>query len=149
MKKNVNPRNSEDKIELIIYYKNRKTANMIMRNSTQEKNKLKANNVVYMYKCSHEGCKLRNTTYVGLTTTSLSRRLTCHLQSGAPRDHALEAHNTPLTRSELVNNTEILAKETCKLKLQVKEAVYIKELNPTLNIQNDFQGVLKLYDNSC
>ena len=119
-----------------------------MKNNTQDENKLKSSNVVYLYKCSHEDCKLRNTAYVGHTTTSLSRRLTCHLQSGAPHDHALEAHGTQLTRNELVNNTTILTKERFQQKLQVKEAVLIKEMSPSLNIQYDFQGVLKLYDST-
>ena len=121
---------------------------MIMRNNTQEENKLKANNVVYIYKCSHEDCKLRNTTYIGHTTTSLSRRLTCHLQTGAPRDHALEAHHAQLTRKELVDNTTILTRESCRRKLQVKEAAFIMDLQPVLNRQDDFQGVLKLYDST-
>jgi len=121
---------------------------MIMKNNTQDENELKANNVVYIYKCSHEDCKLRNSAYIGHTTTSLSRRLTCHLQNGAPRDHALEAHGIQLTRNELVTNTKILTRERCQQKLQVKEAVLIKEMTPSLNIQYDFQGVLKLFDNS-
>ena len=148
IRKNVTPTNSADKISLIIYYKSKKTSNMIMKNNTLQESELKANNVVYMYRCPHEGCKLRDTTYVGHTTTSLSRRLTCHLQNGAPRDHARDAHGTKVTRDELVKNTKILTRDTCKHRLQVKEAVIIKELNPILNIQYDFQGVLKLHDSA-
>ena len=47
-----------------------------------------------------------NNIYIGLTTTTLSRRLTMHLASGGPKQHALENHNLTLTRDDLVNNTE-------------------------------------------
>ena len=146
IKKNVAPKNHTDRIVLIIYYKSRTTSNLIMKNNTHQESKLKANNVVYMYRCPHGDCKLRNTTYVGHTKTSLSRRLTCHLQTGAPRQHTLEEHGYNITRSDLVNNTKILATEKCQKRLQILEAVIIRENSPTLNIQYDFQGILKLYD---
>ena len=146
VKKNVIAKNTEDRIKLVIYYKSKTTANLIMKNNVIQEPKVKANNVVYMYKCPHGDCKLRDAAYVGHTTTSLSRRLTCHLQTGAPRQHTLEEHGTNITRSDLVEHTRILTKERCQKRLQILEAVIIRERGPSLNIQYDFQGVLKLYD---
>ena len=43
---------------------------------------------------------------VAVVTRTLSRRLTMHLKSGGPKQHALDNHNLPLTRADLVHNTE-------------------------------------------
>ena len=45
--------------------------------------------------------------YIGETTTSLSRRLTMHLQNGI-RKHFNEKHQEALTRNILESNTKIL-----------------------------------------
>ena len=41
----------------------------------------------------------RNSNYIGMTTTTISRRLTTHLVSGVPRQHTLVHHQQQLTRS--------------------------------------------------
>ena len=45
---------------------------------------------------------------VGLTTTTLSRRLTMHLSNGGPKQHTQNSHNINLTRESQVNNTKII-----------------------------------------
>lgn len=40
-----------------------------------------------------------------MTTTKLPRRLTCRLQTDAPKNHMQSDHNMALTRNMLVNNT--------------------------------------------
>ena len=54
---------------------------------------------------------------IGMTTTTLSLRLTMHLASGGPKQHALTNHHMPLTREELVNNTKIIFRESNNNKL--------------------------------
>ena len=49
-----------------------------------------------------------NNSYVGLTSTTLSRRLTMHLQGGAPLKHTRPAHNGTLNRDDIVSNTNII-----------------------------------------
>ena len=68
---------------------------------------LQQTNLIYEYKCTQGDCEhLPNASYVGLTTTTLSRRLTMHLQNGGPKKHCAEAPNhVPLTRDMLVDNT--------------------------------------------
>ena len=75
--------NNNDKLDLIIYYKNPKTAQLIMTNNTNKKTQLNTTNVIYQFRCPNEDCMLRSTNYIGSTTTTLSRRLTMHLTNGA------------------------------------------------------------------
>ena len=71
-----------------------------------------------------------------MTTTALSRRLTMHLQSGAPKKHSLQAHSKILTREMLVNNTKIIRSESNFTRLQILEALLIQKLRPQINIQD-------------
>ena len=41
-------------------------------------------NIVYKYTCNVGDCELQNSTYIDMTTTTLSRRLTMHLAAGGP-----------------------------------------------------------------
>ena len=78
-------------LQLIIYYKNRKTSNLIMKNNPFPiSDDLKKRMVVYYFKCPHEGgCPH---TYVGMTTMRLSKRISCHGQEGAIFQHFTEKH---------------------------------------------------------
>ena len=110
----------------------------------------KATNVVYAFKCTYGDCKLRtNACYIGHTTTTLSRCLTMHLQSGAILRHTKDEHDHDLNRQDLVNNTTILAREPDRKRLVILEAVYIRDAVPTMNTQEDIQGICSLYDSSC
>ena len=111
--RNCIPSDPETNLRLIIYYKSPKTSNLVMNNNlSKDTSVLKASNVVYEFKCTAGDCARRsNSTYIGYTTTSLSRRLTMHLQTGAPKQHMRATHNSSLTRSILVENTSIIA--TC------------------------------------
>ena len=79
-------------------------------------------NVVYEYKCNQDDCAhLPQNSYVGLTTTSLSRRITMHLRNGAPKLHAEASHPHPehpnvrsLTREMMVNNTKVIRRKNNK-----------------------------------
>ena len=132
----VSPVHHEDSIEFIIYYRNQKSGNLIMKNNMAEKtNDLNKTGVIYQYVCQIGGCKLQNISYIGMCTTTLSRRLTCHLQAGTPKNHTMQEHGVPLTREMLVENTTIL--DTCddKRRLQIKEALYISIKRPVMNVQ--------------
>lgn len=67
----------DDQLNVTIYYRNQKTRSLIMNNNpNKNKNIMQSTNVVYKFKCPHEDCKLRqNVEYIGLTATTLSRRL--------------------------------------------------------------------------
>ena len=127
--------NPSDKLKLTIYYQNQKTSQLLIRNNPMSKDKLKRTNVVYKFSCPNEDCRLRNVNYIGVTTTSLSRRLTMHLRDGAPLEHMSHQHNTPLTRKHLVDNTDIIKTQPCKRRLFIAEALLIRDQAPSLNKQ--------------
>ncbi|KAF2364624.1 GIY-YIG nuclease superfamily, partial [Trinorchestia longiramus] len=104
-------------------------------NQSAKLSELKQTNVVYEYKCSHEDCEPHNRLYIGVTTTTLSRRLTMHLGSGGPKNHEMEEHNETLTREKLVKNTEILRHEPEYNRLQILEALLIHQKKPSINNQ--------------
>ena len=115
---------------------------------------LQKTNVIYECTCKFGDCEhLTDTnnrpTYIGYTTTTLSRRLTMHLQQGAIKTHTLTHHNIPITRHTLVNNTRIIHKENNSNRLQLKEALLKKQRKPKLNKQNTgSERTLSLYTHS-
>ena len=78
-----------DELKLIIYYKNKKVNQLIMNNNpTKKTDSLQQTNVIYEFSCPKEDCKLlQNIKYIGMASTTLSHRLTCHLSSGGPKQH--------------------------------------------------------------
>ena len=146
--KNCTPIRPYNKLNLTIYYQLRSTSQMIMTNDLARDNSdLKARNVVYEYHCPVGDCvRQKNSSYIGYTTTTLSRRITMHLQNGAPEKHTRTNHGTTLTRSMMVTNTHIIARCNTKQKLTVLEAVFIRDRDPLINRQMDMKGSLSLYD---
>ncbi|XP_063876815.1 uncharacterized protein LOC135109355 [Scylla paramamosain] len=77
-----------------------------------------------------------------MTTMRLSRRLSYHLTSGAPKTHVTQVHKTALTRKYLEEQTEIITICKDNRRLPILEALHIKNLEPKLNIQNqDLQAL--------
>ncbi|MPC83795.1 hypothetical protein E2C01_078512 [Portunus trituberculatus] len=122
---------------MVYSLRNKKTSQLLLRNSPDQKKEITQKSHVYKFSCKRGNCAVLNSTYIGMTTTKLSRRLTFHLAAGAPRKHLREEHGATLTRSTLEENTEIL--DTCKdpRRLNIIEALFIKEMAPTLNVQAD------------
>ena len=146
--RNCIPSDPQRRLKLIIYYRSPRTSNLVMMNNlSKDTSILKAKNVVYEFKCPIGDCARRqNSTYIGYTTTSLSRRLTMHLQTGAPKQHITTTHNSALTRSLLVDNTSILATCSNVNKLRILEAVFIRDKDPAINRQMCMRGTLLLCD---
>jgi hypothetical protein len=137
IKNNINCINPDDKLKLIIYYKSHKTSNLIMKNNLcRNQDKLKSTNVIYQYNCKIGECELQESAnYIGMTTTTLSRRLTMHLASGGPKIHSEVNHKQKLTRAQLVDNTTIIRSCNDYTRLQIMEAIIIKQQAPTINNQ--------------
>ena len=148
IKNNCIPTNRDDSLQLNIYYRTPTTASIVMSNNpNRDHTPLKQANVVYFYKCTKGDCALLpKSGYVGLTTTSLSRRITMHLQTGGPKTHTEKYHDSPLTRQDMTENTQILTKTSDRRRLPVLEAVFIRELDPQINLQVNSRGTLLLYD---
>ena len=134
---NVKPVNEEKQIKLVIYYRSKNVQNLVMRNNMARcKDDLKKTNVIYQFTCPSEDCRsLHCGNYIGCTSTTLSRRLTMHLQDGAPKAHMREQHDSNITRKQLVENTKILKSCSDQRQLTILEALFIREYSPALNRQ--------------
>ena len=97
-----------------------------MKNSPN-KTKLQRTNILYKYECNVGDCEPQ--AYIGYTRTTLSHRLTMHLQSGALLKH-----------SQMVSNTSIIRQENDLNRLEIMEALYIKYTKPEINLQTTGRG---------
>ena len=149
IEKNCKPTSENSKIKVLIYYKNPRTCSLVMRNNLAiDSGKLSKTNVVYEYRCTFEDCAPLNTTYIGHTTCSLSRRLSLHLQHGAIKQHHMRHHQTDIDRKTIVDNTYIISQCSNLRKLKMLEAVYIRERAPIINIQSNLTSAIPLFNNS-
>lgn len=136
---NVKCTKPNEKLNLIIYYKNQKTRNLIMKNSPYDpqKSDLQRTNVIYEYKCKLGGCELQpKSKYIGVTCTTLSRRLTMHLSNGAILKHTKNDHDTQLTREMLTECTKIKYSDPSINRLEIIEAIFIMKEQPAINRQD-------------
>ena len=148
IKRNCKPAQTNDRIRLNIFYNSPTTTSLVMRNNMSfDPSPLKQTNVIYHYKCTIGNCAfLPNSGYVGYTTTTLSRRLTMHLQSGGPQQHTQQQHDSRLTRQQIVANTTIVAKASDWRHLVALEAITIRKRDPAINRQINARGTLHLYE---
>ena len=96
--------------------------------------------VVYKYSCS--GC---NSTYVGLTTCHLTKRIHEHFNTD-PTSHIFQhLKKNKKCRSNLsAKSFEVLDKGTTEFQLRQKEAMWIKWLSPDINKQKKYKLNLSL-----
>ena len=148
--RNCIPANANDKITLNVFYQSPRVSGLVMKNNLScVPSLLRSTNVVYKFKCTLGDCaRLPNSTYIGHTSTTVSRRITMHLQEGGPLRHLDRCHNVPLTRDMMVCNTSILARCSDKRRLQILEAVYIRDMDPIINRQLNMRGALTLFDSA-
>ena len=97
---------------------------------------LKQTNLIYEFTCKHGDCELLPSSYIGLTTTTLSRRLAMHLAGGAPKKHMQEALGIKLTREIIVTKTKIIKKENDIRKLDIIEATLIQKKDSSITKQD-------------
>ena len=113
-----------------------------MKNSPNT-TKLQRTNILYKYECNVGDCEPQ--TYIGYTRTTLSRRITMHLQSGAPLKHSQDFHSSTLNREQMVSNTSIIRQENDFNRLEIMEALYIKYTKPAINLLTTGKGrILRL-----
>ena len=150
VKENVSLKNSHDRLKIVIYYKNLKSRNLVMKNNCAKKpRELAKTHVVYKYRCKKGDCEHlppRKTTYWGLTTDTTSRRLSFHLQNGAIKKHCLAAHGSMITRKEIEQFTSIEYIERDVYRLEILEALIINAGDYEINRQDTGKiRILKLY----
>ena len=136
LKKNVRCNRDDERLQVNIYYQNRKTHQLVMKNSPTVSKQSNRTNVVYKFICPHEDCRPRNNYYVGATTTTLTRRLTMHIQEQTgPVEHWLVKHRQKPLHKLLKENTDIIDSTNDHYRLFIKEVMHITRLKPPLNIQ--------------
>ena len=136
LRKNIKCNRDDEQLRVNIYYQNRKTRQLVMKNSPTISKQTNRTNVVYKFVCPHEDCRPRNKHYIGATTTTLSRRLTMHIQEETgPVEHWLVKHQQKPTHKHLKENTEIIDTANDHYRLFIKEAIHITRHKPPLNIQ--------------
>ena len=132
--------NPNDRLQLILYYKSTKTRDLIVKNNLSPKlRELARTNLIYDFTCTIDGCKhlpLRQVRYSGLTTCTLSRRLSFHLQNGAIKKHFESVHGRVPTREEIVSMTKARYYERDVRRLEILEALIIRLEDPEVNKQD-------------
>ena len=126
-----------DELKLIIDYKNKRVNQLVMNNNpTKKTDSLQQTNVIYEFSCPKKDCKLlQNIKYIGMTSTTLSRRLTCHLSSGGPKQHMEHVHHECITRPIMTDNINILRRFNDPVRLGIAEALFIEANDPATNLQ--------------
>ena len=150
VRENVTLKDNHDRLKLLIFYKNMKSKNLVMKNNCAKKmRELAKTHVVYKFRCKKGDCEHlppRKTTYWGLTTDTTSRRLSFHLQNGAIRKHCEAKHGSMITRKELEMFTSIEYVERDVNRLEILEALIINAGDYEINRQDTGKTrILKLY----
>jgi len=137
---NVKCKEENNRLQLVIYYNNLKTKNMVMRNNlSANKRDLSQCNVIYEFKCPHDEClhhPTLNNKYIGYTECTLSRRLSYHLQNGALVKHSMSKHKKKVNRDTAEQQTKIRYKENDHNRLEILEALMILYEKPEINKQD-------------
>ena len=147
---NVRIINNSDHLQVVIYYKSIKTSNLVMKNNQSPKlRELARTCLIYDFTCQTGECKhlqQQKVRYSGLTTCTLSKRLTFHIQNGAIRKHYESCHGRNITRAEIVAMTKARCYERDVRRLEILEALIIQREDPEINRQDTGKcKVLKLY----
>ena len=97
------------RLKFIIYYRNSTIISLITNNDQSPPcDDLQKTNLVYEFTCPEDGCEHVRNSYIGVTQTSLSRKMTMRKALGGPMMHLNESHNKPLTCKTPVQNTKII-----------------------------------------
>jgi hypothetical protein len=143
----VKPIDPGSSVNLLIYYKNRKLRDLLIKNNLNNtgKSTTEKHNVVYQFTCSEGECMSLNNSYIGFTTMTLSARLYQHRYQGSINKHFKTVHNTRPSKELLENNTTILYQAMKKETLHIIEALHIYRMKPTINDNISDFSCLKLF----
>ena len=135
-----------NRIIKLTFYNEFKTSNLVIKNNSSPSirvlQKKKKNNLIYLYnilyqfKCPLWDCiSENNNIYADLAATIQSRRLTMHLSDTSSIAQHLKKYSCPTTklRKIISENKTILEHHNNKQKLQILEALHIRNMQPKLN----------------
>jgi hypothetical protein len=146
VKKNVKITEPNKRIKLMIYYKNKKLKNLLIKNSVKKFTpEAETSYIVYQYQCPNSRCQAGEN-YIGYSTNRLRERTQQHQYKGAIKDHHQTKHGNKPSHDEILTNTKILKRGKDRYELLIIEALLIKESRPTINLQFDgFPSILKKF----
>ena len=147
---NVRLINPNNRLKVIIYYQSIKTSNLVMKNNMSPKLRdLARTHLIYDFTCKTGDCMhlpQQQVRYSGLTTCTLSRRMSFHLQKGVICTHYESCHGRNITCEEIVAMTTARYYERDIRRLEILEALIIRCEDPEINKQDTGKcRVLKLY----
>ena len=150
---NVRVKDPSDNIQIVIYYKSSKTKNLVMRNNMSPPVRdIAKTHLIYDFDCKEGECAhlpKQQRRYSGLTTCTLSRRLSFHLQNGAIQKHFLQKHGRKITRKEIVACTRTRCFERDTHRLDILESLIIRFADPEINRQDTGKRrTLRLFGNT-
>ena len=121
-----------------------------MKNNLSPKlRELSRTNLIYDFTCNTGECMHLPTNkrrYSGLTTCTLSQRLTLRLQKGAIKTHYVSCHGRNITRAEIVDMTKARYYQRDVRRLEILEALIIQREDPEINRQDTGKvKILNLY----
>ena len=141
---NVRSEKVETKINLLIYYKNKKLRNLLINHKPMVKSNDVENqhHVVYQYQCNRDGCN--SAKYIGYTSTTLWQRFAQHQ---SVRKHLLSVHKIKtIPRRQLLADVSVLKKCPSRRDLVLTEALLIKSEKLSLNSQEEGSiQILKIF----
>ena len=144
VKQHVKSSNSDQKIEIVPYYKPIKLLSSF--STRPRKDPLKTTHVVYQFDCPVDRC---NSVYVGYTTCRLERRIQQHkYNSSSIHSHLQTDHpdQPPLGTPQMQSSFKIVHKNNNLIDLKILEALTIREQNAYINVKyNELSQFLNLY----
>ena len=115
------------KYNIQTYFKGSTTIKQVLIKPKAQDHKDKKSGVIYSYQCGDIAC---NEEYIGETSRTLGDRYKKHLRQPSPiHAHIQQTGHTSTT----TNNFNIIGSEDQDLARTIKEAIYIRVNNPTLN----------------
>ena len=109
-----------------VYFKGEKTIENLLVSPKDKDNFKKKNNVIYWFRCDKIHCEEE---YMGESSRTFEERYKEHLKAPSP----INEHQITTGHITSVENFKIIGREDHNMATAVKEAIYIRVNNPTLN----------------
>ena len=109
-----------------VYFKGGKTLKNLLVSPKDKDNIKKKSNVIYWFRCDKIDCKEE---YIGESSRTFEERYKEYLKAPSP----IHEHQNSTGHITSVENFKIIGREEYNMARAIKEAIYIRVNNPTLN----------------
>ena len=122
-----------------VHFKGNRTLKQLLVKPKDQEPMDNKSGAIYMYQCGELAC---NEEYIGETSRTLGERYREHLKELSP----IHAHSTQTVHNTTPDNFNIIGREDHGLARTIKEYIYIRVNNPTLNQNIDKYSVNHIWD---